>query len=335
MHEIDGDKNTAADPLAEIVRAAGRRAAPPQEHYDQVYAAVHATWQRKVTSRRQRNWYALAAAVAFAAAGAALWQILPSSSARVAGDIALAYGRVEQFSEDLDAWIPAEAGEGSLHNGVRIRTGADGATAVRLRDGGSLRLSSNTELTLSTAAFELEYGTLYFDSAGRRSEMTIDVITALATVRDIGTQFEVRAATDAVRVRVRSGRVALLNSTASDPIAGASGEEIELSAAGELSRREFARDDPEWEWAQSLAIVPEFDSPTVLRYLTWIAEETGKTLKFESETVRLQAELARLLGDPRDMLPTELLATIEATSLFNYEMTEDGSILIRRKPDSR
>ncbi|MGD2167349.1 MAG: FecR family protein [Gammaproteobacteria bacterium] len=330
MHETNGENTPDADPLAEILRAAGRRAAPPQEDYDQVFAAAHAAWRRKLKRRRHRNWYALAAAAALMAMGVTFWQSFQSAATPAAAEIARAQGLVEQFSTELDAWTRTGDAAPALTAGSRIRTGSDGATALQLADGGSLRLSANTELTLGGTSFELAYGTLYFDSAGRRAGLTIDVVTPLGTVRDIGTQFEVRTTPDALRVRIRSGSVALLESTAAVPVAGQSGEEIRLSAAGQISRREFARDDPEWAWAESLAVVPDFDAPSVLRYLRWIAQETGKTLEFESETVRLQAELARFLGDPAGLMPTELLITITATSDFNYEITDSGTILISR-----
>lgn len=335
MHETNEDRQTAADPLARIVRAAGRRAAPPKAHYDEVYAAVHATWQSKLARRRQRNWYALAATLALAVAGAALWQTFSIQSSPPAGEFALLRGQVEQYSTGPDLWRRADPADARLDDGARIRTGDDGTAALWLADGGSLRLDTNTELVLHAASLELERGRVYFDSAGRRARMPIDVVTELGTIRDIGTQFEVQSVADTLRVRIRSGSIALLDSNVDAPVAGASGEEIEVSATGQLSRREFARDDPQWRWAQNLAVAPDYDAPSVLRYLTWIAAETGRTLDFESETVRLQAELVRFLGDARDLTPTQLLATIEATSQFGYEMTDHGSILISRKPDAQ
>ena len=329
MQETDGD-NTAADPLAELVRAAGRRGMPPQKHYDQVYAAVHATWRNKLQARRRRRWYVIAASTALLAVGGMLWQAIPDPTPDAAARIAIARGTVELHVPARDLWTNVSDGIAELPAGARIRTGDDGAVSLRLTDGGSLRLAENTELAFSGNAFEMASGRLYFDSSGRRDDSTIDVDTPLGTVRDIGTQFEVLASTDDLRIRVRSGSVMLFESAASIPITGDTGEEIRLSAAGQLSRREIAADSPEWAWAESLAVAPDFDNPTVLRYLIWIAEETGKSLEFASENVRLQAELARFAGDPGGLLPTELLVTIAATSDFDCEVTDHGTILIRR-----
>ncbi len=333
MHEtngdnVPGDKISDTDPLAEIVRAAGRRPAPPQAHYDQVFAAAHSTWRRRIKRRRQQRWFAAAAAIGLFAIAGALWQSFQTSSPSLTAEILLANGTVQWLAPETGLW--AEINEGSLRNGTRLRTGADGATSLRLINGGSLRLSSHTEIVLNGDSFVLNEGMLYFDSAGRRPAMAVDVITPYGTIRDVGTQFEVRTDRDLLRVRVRSGSVALLDSPIIGSVSGASGEELRLSAAGELSRIEFASDDPEWAWAESLAVVPNFDTPYVMRYLQWIAEETGKQLDFETEDVRLRAETARFLGDPQGLLPTELLVTIAATSDFSFEMTDSGTIVISR-----
>ncbi|HMB72207.1 MAG TPA: FecR family protein, partial [Gammaproteobacteria bacterium] len=237
-------------------------------------------------------------------------------------------GLIERFLPEEDRWTAI--GGAALHEGLRLRTGGDGSIALRLADGGSLRLHNDTELVLATASFELLSGTVYFDSAGRVPGNSVEIVTPLGRVRDIGTQFEVRATSTSLRVRTRSGEIAVLDSPAAQPLASQTGEEIELFAAGQVSRRSFAPDDPQWGWAEALAVAPDLATPTVLAYLEWIAAETGRQLRFESEAVRLQANVARFLGDPAGLLPTELLITITATSDFSYALTSDGGILIGR-----
>ena len=328
MHKSNGDRSGISDPLADIVRAAGKRPEPPKEHYEQVYAATHAVWQRGIASRRQRRWYPLAAAAAFLALAAALWQTLPLSPPTAAAEVAVLQGLVERFVPETGAWTPLE--DTRVHAGTRLRTGTEGSMAAQLAGGGSLRIDSASELVFADASFELIGGTVYFDSSGRAPGRYVEIVTPLGTVRDIGTQFEVRATQASLRVRTRSGEVAVLNSPAGQPLASASGEEIELSADGQLERRNFAPDDPQWRWVESLAVAPDFDRPTVLAYLEWIALETGRRLEFVSENVRIQADIARFLGDPAGLTPSELLVTIAATSDFSYELTAGGSILIGR-----
>ena len=59
------------DSVAALIRAVGRRSAPPREDYERVLGASRAAWQRAVRQRARRRWtYALAAGVAFVVLGA-------------------------------------------------------------------------------------------------------------------------------------------------------------------------------------------------------------------------------------------------------------------------
>jgi len=331
MQKNDGDPAAIGDPLADIIRAAGRRPPPPPEHYERVYAATHAVWQQQLR-RRRRRWYPLAAAFALLALGAALWQtvLTPPSPGPT---VAIVTGRFELFAPDTGQWT-AFAGL-TVPHGARVRTGGDGSAALALTAGGSLRLDNGTEITLAEPGFELHAGRVYFDSDGRRANSAIDVFTSLGTVRDIGTQFEVLATPARLRIRTRSGEITVLDSQATQRVFAQAGEEIEVSAGGAVARRAFAPDDPQWSWAEALAAAPDFDPPSVMAYLEWIARETGRRLVFTSEAVRIQADLSRFLGDPAGLAPAELLVTIAATSDFSYVLTPDGAILIGRDDQLR
>lgn len=332
MRENKGDRRSATDPLADVIRAAGRRPAPPPEHYERVYAATHAVWQQQLRQRRRR-WHAAAAAVAVLALGATVWQAMLTLSPPVAAYVSVAHGRFERHLPDENLWVVVS--DRSLPEGARVRTVGDGSVALRLAQGGSLRIDNDTEIVLDDSAFELDTGRIYFDSRGRPTAMAVEFVTPLGTVRDIGTQFEIRTMPDLLRVRTRSGKITVVDSPAAQPLVSQRGEEIELSLQGDVTRREFAPDDPQWRWAEALAVAPSFDTPTVLAYLDWIAQETGRPLEFTSESVRIQAGISRFLGDPTGLVPSELLVTIAATSDFSYELTQDGSILIGRDDQLR
>jgi hypothetical protein len=149
-------------------------------------------------------------------------------------------------------------------------------------------------------------------------------------IHDIGTQFEARVETDSLRIRVREGEVALQQAPADLELTGTAGEEIEVSAAGNLRTGVIAPDAALWQWAQSLASAPAPASQSILVYLRWIARETGKRLEFELANVELSAQFASFSGDPAGLSPLEVLNHIAATSDFRYQLTEDGAILIGR-----
>lgn len=343
MDENPNANGQAGDPLAEIIRAAGARTAPPRAHYDQVYAAARASWRKALNARRQRRWLALAASLAVVALAAALMQIVVPGNPATVAEISVVEGSAEWLPADGETWAvitgsgiangdgPTSAGISSsqrLDDGARIRTGADGRVALRLADGGSLRLHAQTEIVLGRNELELTAGRLYFDSAGRPDTLPIAVATSLGTVRDIGTQFEIRASRDDLRIRVRSGGIEVRDPLTDQNVIAEAGEQLLLSADRSLARSAFAPDGPEWSWAEALATIPV--SRSILEYLEWIANETGKQLRFETGDVQSSARGATFSGDPSGMTPYELLENITLTSDFGYELTDDGTLVINR-----
>lgn len=335
MHDTNQGEAGSADPLAEIIRAAGRRAPPPPEHYDEVYAAARAAWRRKVSSRRKRRWFALAASMILVGTGALVVALLQTGRPIEAARLAVAQGTTEWFAAQAQAWEAIPDSGIALNAGVRIRTGSNGRLALELSDGGSLRLDVDTEIVLGRTQQTLTAGRLYFDSAGRPAAEDIEVLTPYGVISELGTQFEVQMQRSLLRVRVREGGVALHRTASLSDLEAIAGEEIVLSANGESRTGEIEADDPDWTWAESLASVPESDSRSILLYLRWIARETGKRLQWESPIVEFIAEQATFDGDPAGLgfTPRQLLEHIEQTSDFNFEETDDGAILIGRNDD--
>lgn len=333
MHHPEDNAHSPQDPLGEVIRAAGRRPAPPREHYETVLAASRAAWQQKVRARRKRRWYALAACLGVMAAAGALFQALQPPVATPVARLAAVQGQVERLSERDGAWVPVSEPGLELPAGTRMRTGGAGLVALTIRDGGSLRINSGTELVIGEDSIELESGMIYFDSRGRSVSAPVRIATAFGIVQDAGTQFEVFAGAESLRVRVREGEVELLESALTGDLEAAAGRELELSASGTLRERGIAPDDAAWSWVQTLASAPDFETRAVLAYLEWIARETGKRLQFDSRSTRLSAQFVSWSGDTIGLTPLEVLSTIAATSDFSYELTGDGAILIRRRID--
>lgn len=327
MHEHEGGRANAGDPLAEIIRAAGRRAEPPEAYRDQVYEAAHSAWRKKVDSRRRLRWLAAAASVAGLIVAGAIFQVMTTSNTVPAATIAIARGAIELRIDDVESW-QGVAGIQNLAPGAHLRTRGDGRATLALAAGGSLRLNVNTEIIVGRSRYELVSGTLYFDSEGRAPDSPIEIATAFGVVQDIGTQFEVATNRNSVRVRVRSGRVALTDSANNVDIAADAGSEVELAADGIAVQREFSPRDPAWSWAARLALPPS--SRSILNYLTWIARETGHRLEFDPRNVERIAETENLIGNLEDHTPEEVLDLIVATTDFRYQTIDDGTIVIHR-----
>ncbi len=105
----------------------------------------------------------------------------------------------------------------------------------------------------------------------------LEIRTPLGTVRDIGTQFEVRLA-ESLRISVREGRVSFEGQ----------GDRVELDAGDELEAGEAGRtlrhgNDPfgvEWSWIDGITPMMELEGRSAREFLDWAARESGLRLSF-------------------------------------------------------
>lgn len=324
-HETD----TERDPLARIIRAAGRRPAPSKDDYRDVLAATHAAWQRKVSRRRRRRgaYYAIAATLVVVAVGVAIVQQLGPTGA-VASPI-IVQGRVELLAPDARAWRPLGDTDAELTAGTALRTRIAGRAALGLPGGASLRIDADTTLVLESAErVALQRGRVYVDSGPGVQTRSFEIATAAGIVRDIGTQFEVATYDLGIRVRIREGRVELDRNTGVD-LTGLAGEELNIDPAGRVERGGIAPDDPGWAWAETLAPAQQLDGRTAYEVLVWAARETGRELAFTDAAAERQARAATLSGGGRALAPADALAIAAAIAELDYAI-EAGVIRISR-----
>jgi ferric-dicitrate binding protein FerR (iron transport regulator) len=330
MHdETESSGERLPDALAALVRAAGKRPAPPAEDYERVLAASRATWRAKVQSRRQRRFlYAVAASLA--AVALIFGAVTRLSDAPPAASAVALQGRVEILSNGVWQELPA------IHTAIpadtRLRTVADGRGSLAFEHGVSLRLDRATEVLIRSATrVELEAGALYFDSGADRSATAFEIGTPFGTVRDIGTQFEVRSLPDGLRVRVREGDVTLYRPGAPSTLATTAGEQLSIDSGGAIRRQPFATDDPDWDWITEVAQPPEVEGQTAYEVLRWVARESGRELRFADATAEQSARRSVLSGSGRGLTPLELLEIVVATAEgLDYELVP-GAIVIRRR----
>lgn len=332
MDEREHINRPDTDPLAELIRGAGRRPKPPAEHYDAVRHAARSAWQAKVRSRtRIRRIYALAASILIASLVVPIaYQYLPSHPERVAFAQALRgevlrmspMGETSEVIGNVGAFIEA---------GDRLRTGAESGAAFSLGPSTSLRLNGDTEVVVSSDdSITLIAGAAYLDTGHRDNSTTLTVSTPFGTIRDIGTQFEVFTSALGMRVRVRTGSIEWTQNGRTPARTGSS-EQLDVTSTGELRRTVFPKFHPEWDWVQRLARPPAGQDRSILGYLQWIADEMGRELTFDSTNTELRAELATWNRNLGGLTPAEALSLIDQGSDFDYSINTDGEILITRQ----
>ena len=325
---VDGPER---DSVAALIRTAGRRAAPPRDDYERVLAVSREAWQRAVRQRVRRRWtYAIAAGLALVALGAgALRQLDGGGATAVAGTLTTANGAVFAGSMAGDEWHWLSEKDVPVLAGTRLRTDPSGRAVLQLAPDSSLRVAGLTDLVLQQGdRVELLSGRVYLDTQGGTSK--VEIVTRFGTLRDIGTQFEVLATDATLRVRTREGAVTLTRGK-HDVIECAVSEELRVDSQGRIERGHIATHDEEWAWAETLAQPPQGPELPLLRFLDWVARETGRRLRYDSADIELRVRKVVLHGTTPNLAPVQALEVALATTDIDYSLLDDGTILLRRR----
>ena len=157
----------------------------------------------------------------------------------------------------------------------------------------------------------------------------IEVRTEHGTATDVGTQFEVRIAEGALRVRVREGRVKIDQGSRS--MEAAAGSEWTLHDGGRVSRRSVPAHGEAWRSYVEIAPPFELEGSSLRAFLRWVARETGWRLAYADPAIELSAPgitlHGSLVGVPADQAHDIVLETCGLSARL-----EDGILLIEHRP---
>jgi ferric-dicitrate binding protein FerR (iron transport regulator) len=320
MEHESQDQPHGPDIVASLIRAAGRRTAPPGDAYQQVLTAATAAFREK-TARRRRGtlllWAAAAGVAALAIALSLQWGAV-STPPQVA-TVARIIGSVELSTSS--GWKPLTEAGGVLAKDAKLRTLAGGGVALALDGGASLRLAAATEVQLDGARrVQLQSGTVYLDNKGSVGT-GYQIASAAGTARDVGTQFELRLADRVLRLRVREGRVEI--DRAGQLLSGSAGEQLEIDELGSVTRSPIAATDTAWQWIETIAPAPDIDGQPATVLFDWVARETGRQLHYESTVVEAHAAAVILHGNIQHLAPLAALEVMLATTDLEYELVGD------------
>jgi len=190
----------------------------------------------------------------------------------------------------------------TVEDGTLIETGADGRASFRLDSGTELRIDRNSRVSVGRA-FTLDRGALYIASA----ERGLEVRTRFGVARDVGTRFEVRLDGNMELVRVRDGIVEFEGHRAN------AGEQMEIER-GAVTKSVLATHAAEWSWTESVAPVFTIEGSSVASFVAWVASESGMSVQYESNDLRLRAQRTTLHGSIGDLRPTVACGAILPTA---------------------
>ncbi len=312
------------DSVAQIVRRAGPRAVASDEMTRNVKAAVHSHWRGDVVkrSRGRRAWLGgLAAAAALAALIAGLGLFPQFGERSPVGRVETILGAAWKGPDQDRLPLDLEA----FRTGTEMATDDDGAVALRLASGGSVRLAAGTRVRWeSETALFLERGSVYVDSEGHAGS-AIEVRTALGVAREIGTQFEVRVDAAAMRVRVREGRVVL--AAGDGEHMGRAGDEMIWSSERGLAWGKVPAHGLPWDWTLALASPFELDGATLAELLAWISRETGWRVRYADETLERTYAKDVLHGPVEKFGPAQAPALLLPAFGLTHRL-EDGVLVV-------
>ncbi|HET7293439.1 MAG TPA: FecR domain-containing protein, partial [Vicinamibacteria bacterium] len=223
---------------------------------------------------------------------------------------------------------PLRTGQG-LPIGSWLETAENGRAAWRMR-GASVRQDRGTLVRLlGPAALWLERGALYVDGAGGAA--AIEIRTAQGRILEVGTQFEVRASTPRLSVRVREGSVVLVRGQERHEVAAGRGLEAD---ARTVAQRVVASHGPGWSWVEEVA--PEFplEGRTLRSFLAWTARETGWRIRFARSGDAERAASITLHGSGAGLAPRDALATVLPSCGFVWRR-EGGTVWIEPAGEAR
>jgi ferric-dicitrate binding protein FerR (iron transport regulator) len=310
MMDDTGNNTNSDDAIAALVRLAGRRPPVPEDAARRVREAVHDEWMAAIGRRRRTRWIGSAAAVAAAAVTIVVLRMMPGSpeTQPVPQRIVVAGGQTNGaviYSNDV--YDVANGNTASL---------AWGTATLRLDGGTRVRIASANELTL-------DRGAVYVDS----KQSGVVIHTPIGSVRDIGTQFEVRLDADRMRVRVREGRIDLQHGGATH--SAEAGVELDADARGGVTQHSIATRGGDWEWVVRAAPPIHLDGRTLSEVVASVTRDEGLRPVWFDDAAQNAASM-RLHSDV-PLTPEEALDTALIASGLTSRTDGDRLIIKRRK----
>jgi ferric-dicitrate binding protein FerR (iron transport regulator) len=329
--------------LSELLKLAGRRAVPDEHQQARARAAAHAEWKRLARRRRLRRslWASPIAAAVVTAVLAPAWfsshpapapgaghaQAVPMADIEVA-TIQMVTGAITVTPRNGDATRTTGAGL-RLRTGDRVETAADSRAMFVLPGGTIVKIDGNTRVSLDRGVVALDRGKLYVDADPQANDRDVVVRTRLATVRHLGTQFEVRFNGRAVVVRVREGQVAIDAAGTKWPPLSA-GWAMDLSADLHSERDQIATDGPEWSWMAELPRPFTLEGSTLRAFLDWVSRELGRRWQYEDPSMRERFDSIVQRGPIEGLTAKQALGMVLEANELSFRETKEGLVIVRR-----
>lgn len=314
------------DVVENVLKHANRRRPAPEPVRRRAHANLHAHWQRSLQERRRRRWsrraqiFGLAASL-LVALGLVLSQrssesITPQFVARVERSVGNDIVVLQATATE-----PSPLRSSALFTTTTLVTGNSSRAALRLDEGGSLRVDENSRLVLASArTFDLLEGAVYFDSHSdlplARESGSLIINTAFGQVQHVGTQFEIRNDPDTFSLTVREGVASL--ATPDGPKLVNAGESLRIASDGSRSVVNAPAHGVTWQWIDNIVPLGSADGEASHRILAWIARETGRSIRYTSDKAAAYASSTPVTGI-KNVTPVTMLKALSIAVDLEFE----------------
>ncbi|MCI0417388.1 FecR family protein [bacterium] len=312
------------DLLGMLLRMGGSRPSIPEDVRSRVQSAVHAHWKQNLNARSQKKFLiffsgAIAASILICVL---VWQFMTRETANP-----VSVGIVENLQGTVlkDTKNEPLVRGGTLMSGTTLQSGETGRLLVRMLRGVSLRLDVNSRLHLkSESVYVLEQGAAYLDC--NRSGGSIALVTPMGTVRDKGTQFEVRLQEGKMQIQVREGSVLLEQNGAEKTVAA--GSRLIVDENGSAFFSTISSYGSDWNWISEVAPGFPMEGLSLIEFLNWVTRENGWSLQFAEPSMRDSASKVILHGSVKDLSPQQMLSAVLPVCGLTYSV-ENGVLAVK------
>jgi ferric-dicitrate binding protein FerR (iron transport regulator) len=118
----------------------------------------------------------------------------------------------------------------------------------------------------------------------------------------------VRVLEAGLSVSVREGRISLDRDDAS--LQGLAGEQLVVSASGNVQRQAIATDAPAWRWIGEVTPPYAIDNRPLAEFLAWAGRELGREVVFASPAAEAQAGQIVLRGSVLGLSPDQAVDAV-------------------------
>jgi ferric-dicitrate binding protein FerR (iron transport regulator) len=320
-----------ADSLETLLKFAGRRESVAPERAERVEENAYGHWQtmlqRRQRTQRRRQVNRFAAGFAVAASVVAAVILLPQTfiDAPVVAVVDHVVGAPVSGARGEPMEVLGSAME--LRAGSVLETADNDGLSLQLATGHNLRLAAASRVRIEERSIVLDRGAIYVDSGGDNRATPIDVLSSLATVRELGTQYSVRLSDGMLVTSVREGAVQLeLNGS---ELVARAGEMLLLEEDGSSHRKSIPKYGELWSWVNELSPATDVEGLTLADFLQQVVREYGWQLQYESGSLERDASEIELHGSIEDLHGEDVVAAVMVAVGWSHKLT-DGVLYIRQ-----